>query len=341
MTPDNTKARELVERLRAALDHPQESVGRLNPDYLGELVRKAWVEWAYTQPNPKPSWLMPYRDLSEPDKQADRDIGVALARIGASTFASQHRFLFKHIIEALSTPIAGGEDAVERVARAIDPYAFSDQTGDSYAEARLCRAYEKARAAIRALSTLPQSIEPSEAPRGRCGQCGERLRNCSCFKPMCSAQGEGNHDSGASPSGRATRASTEPQEGLGHSAGIPDADDIDRWEVRPCVDKRGNVTSYDICLPSEPGASGVAVIASVYSGKDVADDIVFAHNTPLRRAALREMVRLDEEIEGHHAAQGTEAQRAETVKQGSVHDGPVAESDAPTPSSCSTGREKP
>jgi hypothetical protein len=29
------------------------------------------------------------------------------------------------------------------------------------------------------------------------------------------------------------------------------------------------------------------------------------------------------------AAQGTEARRAETVKQGSVHDGPVAESDAP------------
>jgi hypothetical protein len=29
------------------------------------------------------------------------------------------------------------------------------------------------------------------------------------------------------------------------------------------------------------------------------------------------------------AAQGTEAGTAETVKQGSVHDGPVAESDAP------------
>jgi hypothetical protein len=28
-------------------------------------------------------------------------------------------------------------------------------------------------------------------------------------------------------------------------------------------------------------------------------------------------------------AQGTEAGTAETVKQGSVHDGPVAESDAP------------
>ena len=42
-------------------------------------------------------------------------------------------------------------------------------------------------------------------------------------RAMCSAQGE--CDSGASPSGRATRASTEPQEGLGHSAGIPDAEE--------------------------------------------------------------------------------------------------------------------
>jgi hypothetical protein len=55
----------------------------------------------------------------------------------------------------------------------------------------------------------------------------------------------------------------------------------ERWEVRPCVDKQGNVNSYDICLASEPEAAGVAVIASIYSGKEVADDIAFAHNTAL------------------------------------------------------------
>lgn len=43
--------------------------------YLGRMVREAWVMWALTQPNPKASWLAPYDDLSEPDKEADRQIG--------------------------------------------------------------------------------------------------------------------------------------------------------------------------------------------------------------------------------------------------------------------------
>jgi hypothetical protein len=48
-------------------------------DRLGRLVREAWVNWARTQPNPKPSWLVPYDDLSEADKEADRQIGEAIA----------------------------------------------------------------------------------------------------------------------------------------------------------------------------------------------------------------------------------------------------------------------
>ena len=47
---------------------------------LGQLVRQAWVQWALTQPNPKPSWLVPYGRLDEPDKEADRQIGEAVAR---------------------------------------------------------------------------------------------------------------------------------------------------------------------------------------------------------------------------------------------------------------------
>jgi len=48
-------------------------------DQLGRFVREAWVRWAETQPNPKASWLVPYDDLSEPDKEADRQIGEAVA----------------------------------------------------------------------------------------------------------------------------------------------------------------------------------------------------------------------------------------------------------------------
>jgi hypothetical protein len=40
----------------------------------GKLVRAAWVRWAEKQPNPKASWLAPWEELSEPDKEADRCI---------------------------------------------------------------------------------------------------------------------------------------------------------------------------------------------------------------------------------------------------------------------------
>lgn len=49
-------------------------------DTLGRMVREAWVRWAKTQPAPKPSWLLPYDEIAEPDKEADRQIGEAIDR---------------------------------------------------------------------------------------------------------------------------------------------------------------------------------------------------------------------------------------------------------------------
>lgn len=56
-------------------------------------------------------------------------------------------------------------------------------------------------------------------------------------------------------------------------AGLEGAED---WEVGPCVDRLGHVTSWDINIKPEPGARGVAVIASVYSGEKVARAILAA-----------------------------------------------------------------
>lgn len=56
----------------------------LDRDDLGRLVRAAWVDWAMKQPNPKPSWLLPYDELSEADREADRQIGEAVALVVAS-----------------------------------------------------------------------------------------------------------------------------------------------------------------------------------------------------------------------------------------------------------------
>jgi hypothetical protein len=49
-------------------------------DFLGQLVRDAWISWAVQQPNRKPSWLVPYAELSEADKEADRMIGERVAK---------------------------------------------------------------------------------------------------------------------------------------------------------------------------------------------------------------------------------------------------------------------
>lgn len=47
-------------------------------DALGRRVREVWIEWAERQPAPKPSWLVPYDELSEPEQVVDRLIGASL-----------------------------------------------------------------------------------------------------------------------------------------------------------------------------------------------------------------------------------------------------------------------
>ena len=51
-------------------------------EQLGRLVREEWIDWAREQPNPKPSWLVPWEELSETDREVDRRIGARLALAG-------------------------------------------------------------------------------------------------------------------------------------------------------------------------------------------------------------------------------------------------------------------
>lgn len=50
---------------------------------LGRHVRKIWIDWARQQPSPKPSWLLSWEELSEPDREVDRRIGTELYEMGA------------------------------------------------------------------------------------------------------------------------------------------------------------------------------------------------------------------------------------------------------------------
>jgi hypothetical protein len=44
----------------------------------GRLVRETWVTWAKRQPDPKPSWLVPWEDLSEDQRKVDAEIEAAV-----------------------------------------------------------------------------------------------------------------------------------------------------------------------------------------------------------------------------------------------------------------------
>jgi hypothetical protein len=46
---------------------------------LGRLVRETWVAWAKEQYRPKPSWLLPWEDLDNGQREVDMRIGSAVA----------------------------------------------------------------------------------------------------------------------------------------------------------------------------------------------------------------------------------------------------------------------
>jgi hypothetical protein len=50
-------------------------------DRLGQLVRSAWEDWAWAQPDvdTHPSWTAPYDLLPERDREVNRRIGEAVA----------------------------------------------------------------------------------------------------------------------------------------------------------------------------------------------------------------------------------------------------------------------
>jgi len=59
-----------------------EGIPREDDELLGRAVRRIWVGWAREQPDAKPSWLVPWEDLPERDREVDVRIGRHLANIG-------------------------------------------------------------------------------------------------------------------------------------------------------------------------------------------------------------------------------------------------------------------
>jgi hypothetical protein len=51
-------------------------------ELVGRLVRQVWVQWAREQPDPKPSWLLPWEELDDGQREADMRIGAMLFEKG-------------------------------------------------------------------------------------------------------------------------------------------------------------------------------------------------------------------------------------------------------------------
>jgi hypothetical protein len=45
---------------------------------FGRRLREIWVKWASEQPDPKPSWLLPWDELDEGQREVDMRMGAAL-----------------------------------------------------------------------------------------------------------------------------------------------------------------------------------------------------------------------------------------------------------------------
>lgn len=85
----------------SASDAEVEAVDR---DAGGRIVRQAWVEWALEQPNRKPSWLVPYDELSEPDKEVDRRIYEACAQTSFTNAIDLRAALDKAYMAGVNAP---------------------------------------------------------------------------------------------------------------------------------------------------------------------------------------------------------------------------------------------
>ncbi len=84
---------------------------------LGRKVRTVWVTWAREQPNPKPSWLVPWEDLDELDREVDRRIGETLYAMG------WHRVEIDRIIagEAIAAADTVARESMAREGKTITP----------------------------------------------------------------------------------------------------------------------------------------------------------------------------------------------------------------------------
>lgn len=76
------KAKEEIKQAAAALQASLDADKQNDREALGKEVRAVWIGWAKEQPLVKPSWLQPWEELTEPEREVDRRIGERLYNMG-------------------------------------------------------------------------------------------------------------------------------------------------------------------------------------------------------------------------------------------------------------------
>lgn len=133
---------------------------------LGQLVRDTWIKWAKEQPNPKPSWLVPWEELSEPDREVDRRIGEAISEDVKRNNLKEIKFYMGEIrnnVESLRKAVLLAEDNFYRLMNYFPP-----DDPQSIEAAKLSMEMRRA----------------LENPAGRISKC--EVCECGGFKPSCS-----------------------------------------------------------------------------------------------------------------------------------------------------------
>jgi hypothetical protein len=90
----------------------------LDPEKLGRIVRATWVECASSQPDPKPSWLLPWEMLDEFQREVDRQMGLGAAREGQAELVRWLRGERADMERRANDGRAGDDDRERAVQRA-------------------------------------------------------------------------------------------------------------------------------------------------------------------------------------------------------------------------------
>lgn len=141
----------------------------------GQFVRKVWIAWAMEQPNPKPSWLVPWEELSEPDKEVDRRIFEACYASGRSDGETG---LLSEVNRLLTLEYASASDIAEHVIRleAADEARIAGEETIARLTRELAKAQAEAEENRRTIAKIAQAGTLDTADARRVGELEERAR---------------------------------------------------------------------------------------------------------------------------------------------------------------------